>query len=266
MSADARDDTALVVAAVKEAGAIARRFFGGTYRKWEKSRGNPVTEADIAVNDFLKTALLRARPDYGWLSEESTDDFTRLQCARVFIVDPIDGTHGFIKGRAQFTVVVAVVERTRPIAAAIYNPITDEMFDATAGGGARRNGGAIHATARESFEGAKLLATRSFIERQRWATPWPGSLIVESRSSVAYRMALVAAGEHDAMVSLSAKWDWDVAAGDLIVGEAGGIVTTDRNEMLHYNQPRPEQQSVLCAGPALHARLLDRLKELETFD
>jgi myo-inositol-1(or 4)-monophosphatase len=259
------EDTALLVRATKEAGAIARSYFGGTYKSWTKGKGNPVTEADIAVDRFLKRVLLAARPAYGWLSEESPDDLTRLRTPRVLVVDPIDGTYGFVKGRPQFTIVAAVVAAGRPVSAAIYNPMTDEMFEATAGEGARLNGRPIHVSAKADFDGAKLLASRPLIACGRWSTPWPESLLVNTRASVAYRMALVAAGEYDAMISLTAKSDWDVAAADLVVSEAGGMVTTDRNQPLVYNRRVPQQQSVICAGPALHEKLLERLKELAPF-
>jgi myo-inositol-1(or 4)-monophosphatase len=256
------EDTALLVAATREAGVIARNYFHGSYKSWRKEDGNPVTEADIAVNDFLKASLLYKRPDYGWLSEESADVPARLERERVFIVDPIDGTYGFLKGRPQFTIVAAVVAKGRPIAGAIYNPLTEEMFEATKSAGATLNQNPIHVGGRTEFDGARLLASRAFINERHWATPWPGEMTVETRASIAYRMALVAAGEFDAMVSLSEKAEWDLAAADLIVHEAGGLVTTGTGEMLAYNKPVPAQESVVCANPALHVKLLERLKEL----
>src|SRR6185312_12814427 len=159
------------MARVREAGEIARRFFGGEYKSWNKSRGNPVTEADIEIDSFLRTTLLDARPSYGWLSEETVDDPARLFSKRIFIVDPIDGTYGFLKHRPQFTIVAAVVENERPIAAAIYNPITDEMFEATRGAGSRLNGSPICVTTTETLEGSRLLANRTLIEKS--PTPWP---------------------------------------------------------------------------------------------
>ena len=255
-------DTALIVATLREAGSIARRYFHGSYRSWRKSDGNPVTEADIAVNDFLHKALLAERPDYGWLSEESADDPARLSKKRVFIVDPIDGTYGFLKHRPQFTIVAAVVAKGRPVAAGIYNPLTEEMFEAAASHGAKKNSEPIGVSSKGDFALARLLASRSFIDDRDWATPWPAEMTVETRASIAYRMALVAAGEFDAMISLSGKGDWDVAAADLIVSEAGGRVTTGTGAMLSYNHPVPAQESVICANPALHGRLLERLKEL----
>ena len=254
-------DTALLVASVREAGLIARNYFAGSYKVWRKADGNPVTDADMAVDAFLKRTLMAARPDYGWLSEETADDGARLTRARTFVVDPIDGTHGFLKHRPQFTIVAAVVSAGRPIAAAIYNPITEEMYEASAGGGARKNGVTIRVSAHSELEGAKLLATRNFFEPAHWKTPWPDGITVETRASIAYRMALVAEGEFDAMISLSKKSDWDLAAGDLIVQEAGGRVTSGDSTTLLYNRETPEQADVVCGALALHERLVARLRE-----
>jgi myo-inositol-1(or 4)-monophosphatase len=254
-------DRDLLVASVREAGAIARKYFGGQYKSWHKSRGNPVTDADIEIDAFLKATLGAARPGYGWLSEETADDPSRLARERVFVVDPIDGTYGFLKHRPHFTIVASVVTGGRPVAAAIYNPITDEMFAGAAGHGSHVNGERLKVSATSEFRHSRILAGRDFINDPRWPTPWP-PLTVESRASIAYRMGLVAKAEFDAMVSLSDKSDWDLAAGDLIVHEAGGRVTSHTGEMLRYNQARPVQKSVISAGPALHERLLERLREL----
>ena len=258
---DEAADTALLVAQLREAGEIARHHFGGTYKSWNKSQGNPVTEADIEIDNFLRQRLLAARPPYGWLSEETTDDPVRLLRKRVFVVDPIDGTYGFLKHRPDFTIVAAIVENGRPVAGAIYNPITDDMFEATKGQGARKNGTIVHVSTRSNFEGIRFLAEKKVMDPARWANPWPNSIKVETRASAAYRMALVTAGEFDAMVSLSPKADWDVAAGDLMVHEAGGRVTTREGDLLIYNREKPQHRSVICAAPQLHARLLARLHD-----
>lgn len=246
---------------MREAGAIARKYFTGRYKSWRKTGGDAVTEADIEIDGFLRERFTEARPDYGWLSEETADDRSRLTRARTFVVDPIDGTHGFVKGRPQFTIVAAIVADGRPVAGAIYNPITEEMFEAAAGGGARKNGASIRVSGRTGFTDARLLATRKFLDASHWATPWPPGITLETRASIAYRMALVAEGTFDAMVSLSRKSDWDLAAGDIIVHEAGGRVTTDAGETLLYNKETPEQGSVISAGPVLHGRLIARLRE-----
>ena len=254
-------DGDLLVESVRQAGVIARKYFGGEYKSWHKSRGNPVTDADIEIDTFLKSALLAARPSYGWLSEETADDPSRLTRERIFVVDPIDGTYGFLRHRPHFTIVASVVTEGRPVAAAIYNPITEEMFTGVAARGAQVNGATMTVSAKSAIEGSRLFAGRDLINDPRWSTPWP-PLTVESRASIAYRMALVAKGEFDAMISLSDKSDWDLAAGDLIVREAGGRVTSQTGEMLRYNQTRPLQKGVVCAGPVLHERLLERLREL----
>jgi myo-inositol-1(or 4)-monophosphatase len=253
-------DTALLVASVRQAGVIARKFFGGTYRQWDKGRGNPVTEADLAIDKQLRQVLLAARPNYGWLSEETEDEPRRLDCGRVFVVDPIDGTHGFIKGRPHFTIVAAVVEAGRPVSAAIYNPVTEELFSATKFAGASRNGETIHVSPRTGLDGARLLGPRDTADFPQWRETLPRSVTVENRASIAYRLALVADGSFDAMISLSAKYEWDVVAGDLIVSEAGGRVTAPDYAVLHYNKPKPLLQGVIAAGPALHKLLLDRLE------
>jgi myo-inositol-1(or 4)-monophosphatase len=254
-------DNELLIRTLREAGGIAREFFGGRYKTFRKAGGDPVTEADLAIDAFLKQHLTAARPDYGWLSEESADDRSRLSSARSFVVDPIDGTYGFVKHRPQFTIVAAVVEAGRPVAAAVYNPITEEMYEASAGWGARKDGVPIRVSQQGDLPDARLLATRFFLEPSQWDTPWPENIRIETRASIAYRMALVAEGAFDAMISLSKKSDWDLAAADLIVHEAGGRVTTAEGERLIYNREKFEQGSVIAAPPELHGRLLAKLRE-----
>lgn len=257
-AADAAD-TALLADSVRESGAIARRYFGGSYKTWAKGRGDPVTEADIAIDRHLHAVLTGRRPAYGWLSEETEDDRTRLTKDRIFVVDPIDGTIGFIKGRPHFTIVAAVVDAGRPVAAAIYNPISDELFEATLGGGARLNGRPIRARDRDVIDGAHILGASGLAADPRWRAPLPASVTVENRASLAYRLALVAAGMFDAMVSLSIKRDWDLAAGDLILNEAGARLTSDTGTVLLYNQTQTVQRGVVGAAPRLHGLLLNRL-------
>lgn len=254
-------DTSLLLESVREVGKIARKFFRGKYDSWNKSHGNPVTEADIEIDRALNEALLSARPHYGWLSEETEDQPERLKRDRVFVVDPIDGTAGFLKGRPHFTIVATVVHAGRPVSAAIYNPITEEMYDAVFRGGARLNQEAINVSDKDTIDGCGMLAPRFYFEPERWKTPWPDSMQIETRSSIAYRLALVAQGKFDATLSLTAKHDWDLAAGDLMVNEAGGCVNSPSGEPLTYNNLQPLQRGVLAAGPALHAKLRTRLEE-----
>lgn len=249
-----RDDLALLEKTVRAAGAIARRYYGTDYRTWRKEGGSPVTEADIAVNRYLCETLTAARPDYGWLSEESTDDAARLSRARTFVVDPIDGTVAFLKGRPHFTVCAAVVTGGRPVSGAVYNPASEEFYAARAGAGAHCNGLPIHVGSRATLEGCAMLGNRAVLTRP----PWP-PMDVQNRNSLAYRLALVADGQADATVSLSAKRDWDLAAADIILTEAGGRVSDANGDPLLYNRPETVQPSLVAANPELHAVILDLL-------
>lgn len=262
----APDDLDLLVATVREAGQIARSFFGGNYKRWSKAQGSPVTEADLAVDKFLNERLLAARPDYGWLSEETEDDPARLDRPTVFIVDPIDGTVAFLKGKPHFTICAAVVGDGKPVAGVVYNPITEELFAARKGAGATMNGAAIHASERAEVEGCRMLADKQMLMHTAWNEPpnisWP-AMEIETRSSIAYRLALVANGSFDAMLALSAKRDWDLAAADIVLTEAGGIVTAHDGSPFVYNRPDAMQTSVVGAGANLHPRLMDRVSHLK---
>ena len=263
---DARADLDLLSVAVREAGSIARGFFGGSYKRWSKAQGSPVTEADLAVDAFLKERLRAQRPDYGWLSEESEDDSKRLDHRTVFIVDPIDGTVAFLKGKPHFTICAAVVEDGRPLAGVVYNPINEEFFAARTGHGATCNGAAIHASARSELEGCRMLGDKQMLAHEAWETPpnrpWP-AMEIETRSSIAYRLALVANGSFDCMMALSAKRDWDLAAADIVLSEAGGRATAHDGSALVYNRPAALQVSVVGAGPDLYPKLLERVSHID---
>jgi myo-inositol-1(or 4)-monophosphatase len=259
-------DRALIEQTVRKAGDIARGYFGGDYKKWDKGKGQPVTDADLAVDTYLRETLTAARPDYGWLSEETKDTPVRRGKELVFVVDPIDGTVAFMKGRPHFTVCVALVRGGRPVIGAVYNPMLDEFYAAAEDQGATLNGAPIHVSARAELEGCRMLGDRDMFKHPFWNeppnTPWP-PMEVESRNSVAYRMALVAAGTFDAMIAMSAKRDWDAAAADLIVREAGGIVTTHDGHIPRYNGDQAIQPSIICAGPALHRQILARVSHIQ---
>lgn len=263
---DTAADLTLLESAVREAGVIARGFYGGDYKRWSKDQGSPVTEADLAVDRFLNERLLAARPSYGWLSEETDDDPARLSTETLFVVDPIDGTVAFLKAKPHFTICAAVVHDGRPVAGAVYNPISEECFTARLGAGAFCNGEAIHVSARQDVEGCRMLADKAMFSHPAWNTPpnipWP-PMDIETRNSIAYRMVLVANGAFDAMLALSAKRDWDLAAADIVLTEAGGIVTAHDGMALRYNRPEAVQISVVGAGPALHAKLMARISHLK---
>jgi len=248
-------DHALLLYAVREAGAVAKRFFDGTVKHWEKGPDNPVSEADYAVDKLLTETLRGARPDYGWLSEESEDDSSRLSAEKVFVVDPIDGTRAFLKKEPEFTVVAALVEAGRPVIGVVYNPAKDEMFEAMAGSGARMNGVSIQCSTVKSLVGARLLSSARTFRGKNWGEAANGA-IFRFVNSMAYRLALVASGQFDATVTLTQKADWDLAAAHVILNEAGGLISTLSGEELLYNRESVLHPNVVAAGPGLHPQLV----------
>lgn len=258
-NSDLARDHHSIVEAVREAGAVASAYFGRNPKHWDKRPGDPVSEADVAVNDCLRRALGEARPDYAWLSEESDDDPTRLDGPPVWVVDPIDGTKSFLRGSPDYAVSVALVADGRPRAAAVFNPAKDEFFDAVESGGARLNGEPIAATVRGGVDGARLLASARELRSGRWPEAFAVAR-VSNRGSIAYKLSLVACGRYDGAVSMTEKSDWDIAAADLIVGEAGGRTTTASGAALRYNRVSIRHPSVIAAGARLHSVLLGLLE------
>ena len=256
-----QDDHALLVDAVHRAGDIALGFFCKQPKTWEKSPGHWVSEADLAANAYLETALRGARPDYGWVSEESEGETAPAAGAPYWLVDPIDGTSAFLRGRPEFAVSVALIEGGVPVVAAVCNPATAELFDAWAGGGVRLNGEPARASNRAALEGARLVVSRTEYRDLDWHGKL-GALEVEALSSIAYKLALVAAGRFDATATLWAKSTWDIAGGDLLVREAGGRVTDGSGRDFDYGDPARHVSSMIAAGAALHAPLLERIMAL----
>lgn len=250
-------DLAILKDAARAAGAIALTFFGNRPRARTKKDGTQVSEADIAVDEALKEQLLAARPDYGWLSEETDDEASRLEMERVWVVDPIDGTRAFLQEKPEWTVSAALVENGQPVIGVVYNPICEEFYHAVRQQGAHLNDKLIQINDPVALDQSRLVASSGLFRQDFWDRPAPAA---QPRwvNSIAYRLALVAAGRFDGTVSLSKKHDWDLAAADLLVQEAGGKATTHTGDSFRYNQPTPLQRSVLAAGPSLHAELLDR--------
>jgi myo-inositol-1(or 4)-monophosphatase len=252
-------DLALLTGAARAAGKIAMRFWRQSPQVWDKPGQGPVTEADLAVNDMLSNVLRGARPDYGWLSEESPDDAVRLTTQRQFIIDPIDGTRAFIAGEEIFAHSLAVAEGGRVVAGVVYLPARDRLYTATLEGAALCDGEPIRASDRAGTEGASLLATASTLAPDQWPRGVPEVRRV-FRSSLAYRMCLVAEGRYDGMVTLREAWEWDIAAGDLIARRAGARVTDQSGAALQFNAARPLATGVIAASQGLHATLMERLK------
>lgn len=243
--------------AVREAGQIALKYFRGSIKSWTKGHDSPVSEADIAVDEFLRARL--ARDGFGWLSEESQDDRTRLSAERLFIVDPIDGTRSFLAGRSDWSVVAAVVESSRPIAAAIYVPVDDELYLAVSGAGATRNGTHIMTTSGSTLAGARVAGPKKVLERV--ASIDPAAIQEPKIHSLALRLTRVAEGRIDAAFASVNAYDWDLAAADLLVHEAGGAMTNFAGEALVYNLHDPVHGAILAAGRDRHAAMLDLVRK-----
>jgi myo-inositol-1(or 4)-monophosphatase len=243
--------------AVREAGQIALKYFRGSIKSWTKGHDSPVSEADIAVDEFLKARL--TRDGFGWLSEESQDDRTRLSAERLFIVDPIDGTRSFLAGRSDWSVVAAVVEKGRPTAAAVYVPTDDDLYVAVAGAGATRNGERIETSAGSDLAGARVAGPKRVLERL--ATIDGGTIEEPKIHSLALRMTRVAEGRIDAAFASVNAYDWDLAAADLLVHEAGGAMTNFAGELLVYNLHDPVHGAIIAAGRDRHALMLDLVRK-----
>ncbi|MDO8533525.1 MAG: 3'(2'),5'-bisphosphate nucleotidase CysQ [Xanthobacteraceae bacterium] len=243
--------------AVTEAGDLALSMFRAGVRTWMKGGASPVTEADLAVDAFLRERLMAVAPDHGWLSEETADAPERLTRRRVWVVDPIDGTRAFIKGLPDWAIAAALIEDGRPVAAALDAPATGELLLAAAGEGATRNGVAIVASAVNSLRGARVAGSRSIVD-QLIRTGMP-LLAVPRIHSLALRFARVASGELDASLAAAHSYDWDVAAADLLVHEARGRLTTFDGAKPVYNRPQPVHGALAAAGVGIHPALLAAL-------
>ncbi len=254
-------DLPLLIDAARAAGQIALGYSGPEARRWEKPDGTgPVTEVDLAVNDMLEQHLRAARPDYGWLSEETEDDLARLEADRVFIVDPIDGTRSFAEGGRAWAHALAVADRGGVTAGVIYLPALDLIYTAALGQGARLNGDPIAPSTQATPDDARVLAARPVTDARYWRDGHAPGFSRHLRPSLAYRMGLVAQGRFDAMITLRPCWEWDVAAGDLILREAGAVCTDRRGGTLRFNNPRPLLDGVIAGGTALHRRFAAALR------
>ena len=252
------DDLALLVRATRAAGDLALGYFRTGHAVWDKSPGNPVSDADLAVDAYLMDQLCSARPGYGWLSEETADAPDRLGCARVWVVDPIDGTRDFIRGRDGWAVSVALVEAGRPVLAALVAPVREQMFVAVAGRGAHRNGVRLAVSGRRDPAGLAMPIESQGLTAKWWPEPWD-AVAVERPNSIALRTAKVATGEADAWIEGRTVNEWDLAAAVLILTEAGGTITDRAGQALRFNQPEPTIVGVVAATPALHGDCLRRL-------
>ena len=249
-------DLALLVGAAEAAAEVALSHFGRAPQSWDKPDATPVTEADIAVDTLLREILTGARPDHGWLSEETPDTPARLAARRAFVVDPIDGTRAFIAGEADWCHSIALVEDGVPVAAVVLQPVHGRLYTALRGQGARMDGASLPSPdSGAAADPPRILTAKSSLDPRRWPGGLP-TLAPGFRPSLAFRMALVAEGRVEAMLSLRPTWEWDIAAGALIVAEAGLRATDATGAPLRFNAATPRTDGVLAAGPSLHARLV----------
>lgn len=250
MEFEARIDEAL-----KAAVAALAPHRAGSVKVEYKQGDDPVTEADRAINLALQKSLLR--DGEGWFSEETVDDFSRLEKERVWIVDPLDGTREFVAGIPEWCVSVALAENGKLIAGGICNPATQEIFLGSVRSGLTYNGRPCRATQRQSLEGAAVLASRSEIKRGEWEKFRGLRFEVRPSGSVAYKLALVAAGLADATWTLSPKHEWDIAAGVALVLAGGGVARTIDNSPLTFNKKHALLPGLIACG----SNLIDPITE-----
>jgi len=251
-------DALLLRNTVREAGALALSLFRTELKNWTKGASSPVSEADIAVNELISGRLRSATPHYGWLSEESIDDEQRLAKKRVWIVDPIDGTRGYLAGREDWCISVALVEGTRPVLAAVFAPASDEFFFAERGQGTLLNGTPVDATPGTAIDISRVAGPKPLIERlvrsSDEISPHPRI------ASLALRLCRVAHGWLDVAFAGGQSRDWDLAAADLIVQEANGKMTSLSGEAIQYNRREVTHGMLMAAGRDRHAFIVEHFR------
>ena len=251
------DDHDLIREVSIAAGQIALSYFGEENQVWQKQGDSPVSEADFAVDHFLKETLLAKRPHYGWLSEETEDNSDRLGADRVFVVDPIDGTRGFLAGRKEWCVSIAIVEKNRPIVGVLECPALEQTFSAIAGGGGWLNSdrlSALTATTFRTITGSRKL--NASIEKH----PDNRLEVIPFIPSLAYRIAMVASGTIDAALARPGAQDWDLAASDLLLQEVGGALVDINGDEKRYNLANTRSGSLLASSKGTQKNLMKLAK------
>src|SRR5215467_12600614 len=243
-----------ISAGLEAARAVFARFTAGAIETEYKIGHDPVTEADRAIDAVLRQHLLREGE--GWLSEESADDMSRLSKSRVWVVDPLDGTREFVQGIPEFCASIGFVEDGRPVAGGICNPATSETIIGAIDCGVLYNGKPARPSQRTTLKGSLILASRSEVKRGEWQQFQSGEYQIRPMGSVAYKLALVAAGLADVTFTLTPKNEWDVAAGAALVLSSGGFVVTRQNGEFRANRRNPLLSGLLASGPFLREELL----------
>ncbi|MEE8412852.1 MAG: 3'(2'),5'-bisphosphate nucleotidase CysQ [Acidobacteriota bacterium] len=251
------DDLERIGEALRRAADVLARFTPGEIAYRVKSKGDPVTEADEAVDAALRSTL--PLPGEGWLSEETVDDPSRLDCARTWIVDPLDGTKEFVRGIPEWCVSVGLVEGDQPVAGGILVPSRGLTILGSLDTGVTVNGEPARVRELDGLDGITVLASRSEVKRGRWERFSSAPFTVEPLGSVAYKMGLVAAGLADATWTLVPKNEWDVAGGTALVRAAGGAVWRPDGEPLKFNQPKTLLPGLLATPAGLEQPVRDYL-------
>ena len=237
-------------------------FTPGEIESVLKAGGDPLTMADLAVNEVLANIL--PQPGEGWLSEETADDASRLECNRVWVVDPIDGTREFIQGIPEWCISVGLVEAGRAVAGGILNPATGELILGGKGLGVTLNGRPVAMRARSDIRGALVLASRSEVKRGEWDQFFKEPISIRNVGSVAYKLGLVAAGLADGTWTLVPKHEWDVAAGAALVLAGGGAVMNPDGSPAVFNQSNPKLKGFIAVGSNLSSPTMELIRRAQS--
>jgi myo-inositol-1(or 4)-monophosphatase len=248
--------------AARQAGRIVRGIYERPFEVREKSHDNPVTEADLQANDCIHEHIKAAFPADGWLSEETGDSRERLDRRRVWIIDPLDGTKEFTQHIPEFCICIALVDDGAPVVGVSYNPVTDELFAAARGHGLTVNGVSAHTTATADVAQARVLASRSEDKRGEWDA-YKSRMRVELTGSVAFKLALIAAGRADGTFSLTPKHEWDICSGAALLLEGGGRITDCYGQPLRFNQPKPLLPGLIATNAPLFDPIRAVIAEVE---
>ena len=251
-------DAALLRDTVREAGALALSMFRTDLKNWTKGASSPVSEADIAVNDLVEKRLRAATPEYGWLSEESVDDDSRLGKELTWIVDPIDGTRAYLAHREDWCVSVALVAGSSPVLGAVFAPATDEFFFAIRSQGATLNERPVRAAAGHDLDFSRMAGPKPLV--QRLSASSDDITLFPRIGSLALRLCRVADGSLDAAFAGGQSRDWDLAAANLIVQEADGRMTALSGDAIEYNRREVVHGVLVAAGDDRHARIVEHFR------
>ena len=248
----------LLVEAVRKAGAKVRELVKHGFEVQTKLDHSPVTTVDLEVNRILQEMQRREFPLDGWLSEESPDDSSRLTRPRVWIVDPIDGTKALVKGMPEFCISASLVEQGVPVVAAILNPSTDELFTAQRGDGLFLNGSRVTISSDQRPDPV-IMVNAGELRVDRWSS-LTKTVSCRPIYSIAYALALVAAGRIQAALTIEPENEWDLAAGVLLIEESGGTVRDADGKAFTFNQPTPKFRGVIAIGTTIDRDLRAQLR------